>query len=260
MFAHHRETLDRVTARFADDSAVRGVLLVGSIAHGFEIPQSDVDIMLVLSEPDFAARERDGTLAFLDLESANYDGGYVDIKCTSIAQMQRVRESGSEPARFAFEGAVPLISRDDGLADLIAEIARYPLENKLENIARFHAQLQAWKWYSGEALKHDNTYLLSHSINNLILFGGRMILAENATLYPYHKWFLRVLSGVADLPDGLMELIDTLLRDRQPADIERFFEAITAYRTWPEDLNWPNRFMIDSEMTWMTGHTPVADL
>ncbi len=259
MHQHHRETLDRIAKRYADDQDVLGVLLVGSIAHGFEKANSDVDIMLVLPDESFAARERDGTLTFLDLESAKYDGGYVDIKCTSFGQMERVRDHGSEPARFAFEGAVPVVARDDRLGKLVAEIARYPVENKQENIKRFFAQLQAWAWYSGEALKHDNAYLLSTSVNNIILFGGRMILAENEVLYPYHKWFLRVLDGVNDKPDGLMALIDTLLAKPQADDIKRYFELVSDFRPWPT-ASWANQFIADSEMNWTTGHTPVADL
>ncbi len=259
MRPHHRETLDTIAKRYADDQDVLGVLLVGSIAHGFEKPGSDVDIMLVLPEAAFAARERDGTLAFLDLESAKYDGGYVDIKCTSFGQMERVRDIGSEPARFAFEGAVPIVARDDRLGALVAEVARYPIENKQENIKRFYAQLQAWNWYCGEAHKHDNAYLLSVSVNNLVLFGGRMILAENEVLYPYHKWFLRVLDEVADKPQGMMALVDALLRKPEVADIKSYFELVSTFRTWP-DVSWSNQFMADSEMNWMTGHTPVGDL
>lgn len=259
MLQHHRETLDRIVKRYADDHEVLGVLLVGSIAHGFETPGSDVDIMLVLPDAAFAARERDGTLAFLDLESARYDGGYVDIKCTSFSQMERVRDQGSEPARFAFEGAVPVVTRDDRLEKLIADITRYPIEKKHENMKRFFAQLQAWKWYCGEALKHDNAYLLSTSVNNLILFGGRMILAENEVLYPYHKWFLRVLDGVTDKPADLMTLIDALLVHPQATDIERLFGAVSGFRAWPS-VSWSNQFMADSELNWITGHTPVADL
>ena len=44
----------------------------------------------------------------------------------------------------------------------------------------------------------------------MILFGGRLILAHNEILYPFHKWFMRVLGSAPNKPEWLMECIDDL--------------------------------------------------
>ena len=259
MLPHHLETLNRVRVKLEADPDVLAVLLVGSIAHGFAKPGSDVDIMAVLPDDKHADRAAQGALTFLDFDSCTYENGYVDGKYTSPLLMARVAERGSEPARFAYEGASVVFSRDPGIDALLPRIARYPVENKAENLKRFFAQLKAWRWYCDEAVKHDNLYLLTHSLNNLILFGGRLLLAHNEVLYPYHKWFLKVLSGVSDKPDGVMEMIDVALRTRDIGDIARLYDAIETFAAWP-DASWSHQFVLDCEMNWMSGHTPVTDL
>ena len=56
MFPHQSETLLRVTEHFSKDPEVTGLILGGSIAHGFHSAESDVDVMIVVS--DVAHRER----------------------------------------------------------------------------------------------------------------------------------------------------------------------------------------------------------
>ena len=259
MYPHHLQALDRVTASFSADPNVLGILLVGSIAHGFAREDSDVDIMLVVPDAQYAERAKAGTLTAVDFELCSYDGGYIDIKYVCPDLMARVGTDGSEPARFAFEGAQMAFSRDTRIAQLLAPIARYPVERKADNLRRFFAQLKAWRWYCDEALRHDNRYLLSRAVNNLVLFGGRLVLAQNETLYPSHKWFMRVLSEVEHKPEGVMAMIAELLASPEAGAISRFYDAICGFADWP-DGNWSHQFVMDSELNWTTGHTPVEDL
>lgn len=261
MYPHHEETLRKVTGRFKDREGVLALLLGGSVAHGFERADSDLDIMIVVSEEEYAERRERGELVYFDREDATYDSGYVDGKYITKSFLERVAATGSEPARFAFKDSRIIFSSLDGLSPLLDSIARYPLESKRERIRRFYAQLEAWKWYCGEALKHDNAYLLGRAVSNLVLFGGRMILAHNETLYPYHKWFLTVLDGVAVKPAGLRTQIDALIDSPSPESIEAFHRSILEFTDWKTDgIVWPNLFMLDSELTWMEDKVPVADL
>ncbi|RAK04862.1 hypothetical protein C8C77_1389 [Halanaerobium saccharolyticum] len=126
---------------------------------------------------------------------------------------------------------------------------------------RFYAQFEAWKWYAEEAIKHNNMYLLNRSVNNFVLFGGRLILAENETLYPFHKWFLKVLSEVKNKPTNLMGIIDQLMSAPNQKLIDQFYQKIKDYKDWPQsELRWPNIFMQDTELSWLDDKTPVADL
>jgi hypothetical protein len=261
MEEHHKQTIINVTRHFEHDPEVLAVLLGGSLAHGFATASSDVDIVIVVPDQSFQERSTCDRLLFFSRELCSYPGGYVDGKYHSRSYLDEVRLRGSEPARFAFQDAQLLLSRGGDWAELLRQIARYPREHKADRIRRFYAQFEAWHWYAQEAVRHENHYLLALSVTKLVLFGGRLILAHNEQLYPYHKWFLRVLAQVHDKPAGMLEQIEALCRQPTLEAVEVFFETITSFREWEATAGaWPGEFLRDSEWNWLNGQTPVDDL
>jgi hypothetical protein len=261
MNPHHIQSIRNVTEYFQRDPEVLALLLAGSIAHGFETPSSDVDILILVSEADHKKRLGENRVHFFNLDLCTYEGGYVDGKYINPAFVEQVKQKGSEPARFAFAGSQVLFSRIDGLDDEIRKVAAYPGHGKEERINRFYAQFEAWHWYCQESLRLKNQYLLGTSVSKFILFSGRLILAHNELLYPYHKWFLRVLEGAGDRPDGLLESIHQLNAVPSLENVESLYEMVKKFRPWIEgEFSWPTQFMFDSELNWMDGKTPVDDL
>ncbi|KAK4039739.1 hypothetical protein C8A01DRAFT_46843 [Parachaetomium inaequale] len=268
MHPHHTTTLQNTLAHFSPNPAVLALLLAGSLAHGFATATSDVDVLVVLTEEAYAEQLRSGERTFVSTALATYPGGFVDAKYISLGFMREVAERGSEPARFAFEGARVVLDRippEEGvLGGVLERIVGYPVEGKRERVVRFRAQLDAWRWYCGEGLRKregDGGYLLGLAVRKLVLFGGRLVLAENEVLYPFHKWFLRVLEGVERKPEGLMECVRRVLGEPSEENVEAFYELIKGWREWEESSNrWGPQFMVDTELTWMSGHTPVDDL
>ncbi|KAL2167654.1 hypothetical protein VTG60DRAFT_955 [Thermothelomyces hinnuleus] len=263
MYPHHASTIQNTIARLFPIPSVLALILSGSIAHGFATAESDVDVLVVLTEEAYAERQQTGEINFVDAEVATYPGGFVDGKYLSLGFLREVAARGSEPARFALEGAVVLFDRIGGgaLEDVLRRAVRYPVEDKRERMVRFRAQLDAWRCFCGEARQKGNAYWLGLAASKLVLFGGRLILAENEVLYPYHKWFLRVLEGVKEKPEGLMEAIKRLVGDPSEENVEAFYELVKGFRDWPQTPNrWGAQFMRDTELTWMSGHTPVDDL
>lgn len=154
-----------------------------------------------------------------------------------------------------------LFSRLDGLDELLRAITRYPIEQKAERIRRFGAQFEAWHWYAHEGLKLGDRYLLGLGVARTVLFGGRMILAHNERLHPYHKWFLKVLEQTKDRPADLMERIAALYDDPSQTTLLGFWASIRNFRSWEgADQPWPVQFMHDSELNWLEGRTPIDDL
>lgn len=261
MHAHHERAIGRVTERLRADPEVRALLLGGSIAHGFARPDSDVDLLIVVSDADHEARRREGRTQFATAEGCDWPGGYAEGKYASPRFLAEVAQSGSEPARFAFQDARVLFSRLGDLDAALAAITRYPVEEKAERIRRFHAQLEAWHWYGHEALKLGDHYLLGLAVARSVLFGGRMLLAHNELLFPYHKWFLRVLAGAADRPPDLMEKIAALHADPSQATLLGFWACVKNFRAWEgADQPWPTQFVLDSELCWQSGTTAIDDL
>ncbi|MEN9936922.1 MAG: hypothetical protein RLZZ387_3501 [Chloroflexota bacterium] len=260
MFPHHQDTIERTVAHFQRQPIV-ALLLGGSVAHGFATETSDVDIMIVVGDEEHQRRLAADDTQFFSRELSTYEGGYVDGKYISPSFLSLVEERGSEPARFAFADARVLLSTRDGLETQLARIAHYPVERKAANIARFHAQLNAWHWYVGEAERHDNAYLMTTACTKLGLFGARMLLAHNELLYPYHKWLPAVLARAAEKPARAVEALAELTRRPNHAAAVAWYELITGFRQWEsEPTLWPNTFMRDSELTWMNDRTAVDDL
>lgn len=261
MFEHHSATLSRVADHFSRDPEVVALLLGGSVAHGFCRAESDVDVMIVVSDEDHTERLRSVRTGFFSKELCTYDAGYVDGKYVSRALIREVGSKGSEPSRFAFQDARVVFSRDAELPALVEAAARYPVAGKADRIRRFQAQVEAWRWYSAEALKQQNLPLLRTAVAKLTLFAGRIVLAHNELLYPYHKWFSRVLAGAPDKPAGLLEQIEALALAPDAEQVERFTALIRSYRGWEIDpIGWGAQFMLDSELNWLHAPPPIDDL
>jgi predicted nucleotidyltransferase len=261
MLPQHAETIENIVAHFGREPGVAAVLLVGSIAHGFAGPASDVDIALLVSDEERAERAASNRLVFVSQDLATYERGYVDGKYISRTFLDAVEQRGSEPARYAFAHARIVHGSVPGLAEQLERIARYPVAEKTVRMQRFCAQMQAWNWYVAQAAQRDDAYLLNLAISKLSLFAGRLILAHNELLFPYHKWFFRVLEQAPDQPEGFVEALRQLNRVPSAPAAATLYELVKSFRAWPNDsVAWPDRFLQDSELTWLAGQAPIDDL
>ncbi len=112
--------------------------------------------MVVVGADEYRRRAAEGRLVFVDHSVCTYEGGYVDAKYVDMGFLERVAAHGSDPARYAFQGARILSCRVEGLPDVLAAITRYPVEETSDRMTRFTAQLLAWRWYFGQsARQHD---------------------------------------------------------------------------------------------------------
>jgi hypothetical protein len=261
VYKHHKEAIENITNKMRYNNEVLAVIVGGSIAHGFANEGSDIDLMLLVSNDSCSSRMKNGSLHYYETEACNYEGGYIDGKYICMDFVEKVGRCGSEPARFAFEGAFVTYSRIPGIERALKTAARYPVEQKEEKIRKFFAQLEAWRWYYFEGLKRQDEYLINQALANLTLFGGRLILAHNEILYPYHKWFIRVLEGAKNKPENFIERLQKVIKYRNMESVEDFYSGITEMKDWTDKVSsWPNQFMLDSELTWMSGKTPVGDI
>ncbi|MFZ5823722.1 MAG: hypothetical protein ACOY94_05235 [Bacillota bacterium] len=260
MREHHRRTVERLVQQFAEDPRFPALIVGGSVARGWDKEDSDLDIILVATAEEYARRSPSGDFHYLATDVCDYPGGYVDGKVVDMAFLHDVAERGSEPARAAFVGAMLAYSRIPGLQETLSAIPVYPQREQKSRLESFHAQVLAMRWYMGEADKRDNRYLRMHVASDLVLYGGRMILAHNRILYPYHKWLLKALSEAPLKPQGLMERIDELLANPCRETANRFCDCILGFTDWPAPPEgWAARFMHDVEWPWRRGATPLAD-
>jgi hypothetical protein len=261
MYPHHQRTIDRLVERFSTDPRFPALLVAGSIAHGWETENSDVDFLLIATPEEYEERLATHNLGYFAIDLCDYPGGYVDGKIISIGFIEEVADCGSEPARFAFQGAFPAYSQLDGLEELLLRASAYPEQGRINRIQSFHAQLIAWRWFMDEAEKKDDPYLKARAASELSLFGARMVLAHNHILYPFHKWMRKALQQAQHRPDDLLERLDACVLQPSPVSAESYYRCILDYREWetaPE--SWPARFLLDTEWAWRRDAAPIGDV
>ncbi|WP_150266995.1 nucleotidyltransferase domain-containing protein [Paenibacillus tepidiphilus] len=261
MYQHHQQAIAAITAKLQTREDVLGVIIGGSVAHGYASETSDLDIMLVLSEADYERALGSYEVGFFETESTPYEGGYVDGKCVSVDYIRQVAAAGSEPAKFAFKDAWVSYSRIEGLDELVAAASAYPSARQDENLARFYAQFETWKWYYYEGLKRNNLLLMDYSRTNYAYFAGRLILTLNGMLFPSYKWFLKELERAPRKPDGFMQLMKGVTEQRTAEPIEALYASLMDFHRWSSsDKHWSVQFMLDSQLNWLDGNVPILDL
>lgn len=260
--AHHQQAREWITQKFMKEPGVLALLLSGSIQHGFQTDASDVDFNVIVTDEVYRQKSAAHALTYWEPAEQFYPGGYFDGKFFPLSYLDQVAEQGNEPTRFALSDAKVAFDRTGLVAGKLSLIRDYPAKGLEEKKLRFLAQLYAWEWYAREALKRQNRYLLETAVTRMILFGGRLILADNRRFFPYHKWFLRVLEGAPDKPEGLLVGIDALLAEKSPENITRFFELVLNHKDWAQGraFSWSAHFVNDVEINWMGGHEFIENL
>ncbi|MDD5676409.1 MAG: hypothetical protein PHW60_00275 [Kiritimatiellae bacterium] len=96
--------------------------------------------------------------------------------------------------------------------------------------------------------------------SGIALFGGRLILAHNRILYPYHKWFMRALTDAPGKPPGFLMLLDTFLKKPATAACDEFCNSIIDFMNLQQhEPGFISRFVMDTEWNWRYGRGPVED-
>ena len=130
-----------------------------------------------------------------------------------------------------------------------------------ERIRAFYSMAFIQHWFIHEAERHGNRYTQIRAAGQLALFSGRLILAHNRRLFPYHKWLPKALESAPDKPDGLMACFNAPARRAQAGDhANALFERVRGFRDWGvSDLDAYTWFMTDVEWSWTRGTTPIED-
>lgn len=257
---HHQETIDCLTRAYREDPEFVGLIIGGSVAKGFARDDSDVDFMIVATDESFDRRLAARDLFINRSDLATYAGGYVDGKVLNLAFLEEVASTGNEPSRAAFEGAYVAFSQVPALAQLVERIPVYPEAGHEERLRAFYSMAFIQNWLMNEAERHGNRYTIMRAASQLALYAGRLILAYNRRLFPYHKWLPRALESVPDKPPGFMALYNTLLMAPDGRSASALFKCVRDFCDWGvSDLDAYTWFMLDVEWSWRNDRTPMED-
>ena len=257
---HHQRAIDRLADAYRDDPRFRGLIIGGSVAKGYARDDSDVDFLIIASDDSFERHRATSDLFINRRDLCDYDGGFVDGKIINLAFLEGLAEKGNEPSRAAFEGAFVAYSHISDLDALLQRIPVYPEAGHDERIRAFYAMAFMQHWFIHEAERHGNRYTLIRAASQLALFTGRLMLAHNRRLFPYHKWLPRALESVPEKPNDLMARFNDLLNEPCGDHATALFDSARAFQDWGvSDLEAYTWFMTDVEWSWMSGKTSIED-
>ena len=257
---HHQRAIDRLTDAYRDDPSFRALIIGGSVAKSCARADSDVDFLIVATDEAFGKYRAARDLFINRRDLCDYEGGFVDGKIINLAFLEDLAERGNEPSRAAFEGAFAAFSHVPGLDALLQRIPVYPEAGHDDRIRAFYSMAFIQHWLIQEAERHGNRYALTRAASQLALFTGRLILAHNRRLFPYHKWLPRALESAPDKPDDLMSHFNELLKEPCGDRATALFERVRGFRDWRvSDLEAFTWFMTEVEWAWMSGTTPIED-
>lgn len=260
MHTHHQRAIARIIERVRADPDVLALVIIGSVARGDATAGSDLDGYLILTDTAYQARQAAALSAWSATELCDWPGGTAGGLAVDLAMLSDAAERGPEPARYAFTGAFAPFSRVPNLDALLQRIPAYPEHERTEKLISFASQLPVHLAYLRLGEYSDNPYLLAETAVEIVLFGGRLILAHNRMLYPNRKWFMRELARAPERPPGLVGLAERLLRTPSIAHAQAFCDTVLNFAPWPRPPEGTMaRFQRDRELHWRSGTAPLAE-
>jgi hypothetical protein len=259
MYPQHERALAKAQDRLLQTSDILAILLGGSIAKHSERPDSDVDLIVVVTDEDYARRRAAHQVGFLWTDVADYAGGYVEGRFISRRFLLDAAERGSEPTRHSFTGVTALHCTDAAITAALPRIPVYPEHDRQRRIESFYAQCMLYRWFFWpEGVRRNDPYLKLRGVTGVALFGARWVLAENRTLFPCQKRLAEILETCPDKPANCMRLFHTMLAEQSDEAREAFCNALVEhFGAKPCDLL--SLFLEDVEMAWFTQMHDVGE-
>ena len=259
---HHEAAVASLLPELKSDSEALAMILGGSLARGWGRADSDIDGHLVISDEAMARRiERDDLVYPRKEEHCDYEGGYFDLKCVTLSMLEEAAVRGSEPFRNSYIGAQVRWSRLDApLDDLLARVTAYPEAGHAEKVLAFSCHLEGLRWFALEAKKRDDPYLMAWSAQRSCLFAGRLILAHNRILFPFHKWFMRSVAEAPDKPAGFVEAMRAAVTTPNVETNHALSDLALGFQDWgTPPIGWWNPFIRHTEWAWRNGRPPLEE-
>jgi predicted nucleotidyltransferase len=259
MHPHHERTVDRLREHVLADPTVLALLVMGSVARGEARHDSDVDCRVIFADAEYRRRAAAGELLLNFSHLAEAPGKGAGGEAGDARLLRDVAERGPEVWRFALKDAL-VFSKDPEVDRLVERGSAYPEHERTDKMVGFVSQLPVHHAYLIFGEYSRTPYVLAQCAVQIVLFGGRLILAHNRMLYPGRKWFMRQLRRAPEKPEGFLELATTLLERPSIAASRAFLDAVEGFAEWPRAPEGAMaRFCRDEELAWRTGSPMPGD-
>lgn len=236
MYKHHKQSIENMKKHFSKQGAI-ALILVGSIAKGTERADSDLDGIVILSEEDYAKKEKNNTTTETIDGLCTYEGGYFDIKYMTKQYLKDLAEKGSEPARNGFMKARILFCNDEEIEGILPLIPIFQKKEKKEKLLSFYSNFWLNYYYFLKSCPIDG-YMKMHTIAEIIYSIYRIILQENEILFDCNRRLEQQAASVSEKAVELVKLGRKLEISQNIQDADRFVDKYIEITTYvpPKDI------------------------
>lgn len=220
------------------------MLLVGSKARGHEDGRSDDDLEVLLTEPAFARLAPADCHALLVEGEGKARRIVYDAQLTSLADLERKRDSALDLDHWPYERAPVLFARDPRVADAVAAAGRMDPAFRSARLA--HATVDAWVAPRRAIKTRERGF--DAAVALLVARGARALVRvlfalegrwtpldhwlerEIATLEDRARAGERVLAGLRERsPEALIEALDRLEEPLAAEGVARPAERVALF-------------------------------
>ena len=257
---HHYRAAKKGEERLRSEKGIIAVLMAGSVARGVARPDSDVDLIAVVDDAEWPGYVAQNRLAFLWQDLTDYPGGYVEGKYAPRSYILEAAKRGSEPTRHSFVSVYPLYSSEPSIDGTIPLIPVYPEHERQHRIDAFMAQMMLNKgFFFPEGKRRNDPYLQVRAAADIVLFGGRLILAHNRILFPCQKRLMEYVMAAPQHPLQFQELADELLTKMTDESKDAFCQAVESFTDWGVKVDLLGTCQRDAEAAWFYGISAIAE-
>ncbi len=234
--------------------------MAGSVARGVARPDSDVDLIAVVDDAAWPENIAQNRFGFFWNDLTDYDGGYVEGRYVPRSYVLEAAIRGSEPTRHSFTSVYPLWSNDPEIDAALPLIPAYPENERQYRIDAFMAQLRLNNWFFfSEGQRRNDPYLQVRAASDMVLFGGRLILAHNRILFPCQKRLMEYVMSAPEHPPRFQELANELLIKATAESKDAFCQSIESFTDWGVKTDMLCNFLRDVEASWYSKTSAVAE-
>ena len=261
MGERHRKAIDELVRLHSDDPVKIALIICGSLATGKAREGSDVDLYLVVSEPEFERVRANEGCFYGSWDPQKFSGVEVDGKIVSKRFLQEAAKRGGEPTRAQFVDAYAEFSKDPEIEGVIEQIAAYPEGEREAKIKAFYAYVKHYRYVGEQAFELGNEYLARRCVLDLVFFAARLELAHNRVLFPCHKALFVALERCEDLPPEFVSSSRQLLANPSAAAAIDYYENVSGYFS---RYDFPDQerisFILENEWSWFSGLPSPGEL
>lgn len=236
MYKHHEMSIENMKDYFRKCGAI-ALILAGSVAKGTERADSDLDGIVILSEEEYAEKEKNNTTTETIDGLCTYEGGYFDIKYMTKQYLKDLAEKGSEPARNGFAKAKILFCDDAEIEAILPLIPIFQKTEKEEKLLSFYSDFWLNYYYFLKSCPIDG-YMKMHTISEIIYSIYRMMLQENEILFDCNRRLEQQVESVSEKTVELVRLGRKLEVTQSIPDADRFVDKYIEITTYvpPKDI------------------------